>query len=191
MEAFQLETEHELTSLDFYVAGIKLLDSNERNLALFAFEQAIRKDPEFGSAYLRKGAVLGHLGRIEESRDALETSLELGESHFLIHHAVGLANERLGNLELAVDSFQNVLKHPDTDQDLLSRTYFKIGIILDGLGRPNEAIPCYKKSLETSPYLVGPADARYNISLKQQQTETPHKSTSTGTKRQKAKLFLV
>lgn len=84
---------------------------------------------------------------------AVETDPECWEA--LV--GLGFLRQELGDLAGAVDSYERA-QSLDPDPTV----GFNLGVALDGLGRPADAVAAYREALELEPAL---SDAHYNLSL--------------------------
>ena len=86
--------------------GMTLMNKNEHQEALNAFEQAYGLEPDFDTL-CQLGNTYRELGRLEESIDALTRYIEYEPSDSTAHFALGQALSLAGKIELAEKAFEN------------------------------------------------------------------------------------
>lgn len=124
------------------------------------FDLAIQLDPSFADAHamialmgvysIRSGQT-SYSGTTEEitaeARNAAETAVQLEDGSALAHIALGLVNDRLGDVETAIAECQTALRlNPN-----LAQAYHELGFVLNHAGRLDEAIPNFGEAIRLSP----------------------------------------
>jgi tetratricopeptide (TPR) repeat protein len=97
------------------------------------YRRVLEADPEAGEAHLRRGRVLGELGRSDEALHELEWVRQRSGDPRLQHLALlfrGRIEERAGHLAAAAASYRSALAHDPAGQT----AHLALAHALDGLG---------------------------------------------------------
>ena len=149
-----------------YYLGEALATKGEAEGAIGSFERAIERDPSFGSAYGRFGELLLEQGQpraalrwlargtaVEPANPALWSLL--GECHRAL--ALGeVGNSSVSFWNEGLTAFRRALELAPEDDGL----YNNVGIILQHLGRPSEALAHHSRALA-----LNPKDARTHVNI--------------------------
>ena len=112
------------------------------------FAAAIRLDPEFVPAYVNAADVLRAQGRDRESADMLQQGLLRAPLSATLHHALGLAQIRLQQPELAMASLRRAVElDPAT-----ARYAYVYSVALHSTGRVDESIRRLQEAVRHWPY---------------------------------------
>lgn len=84
--------------------------------ALSAYDFAIISDDTFSGAYIEKGKVLEHLGRLNEAIEHYEIAMQLTEGNSYTHHRIGMCHQKLGNQALALRFFKEAVHLEPTNE---------------------------------------------------------------------------
>lgn len=137
----------------FYWGGLAELQMSQFEDAIGSFSRLLEKYPN--SVYaedglLRKGAALFYAQRFEEARDALygfvekyPNSVGLDQAYFFLGEVEYLA----GDLELALKHF-NKADEVTVSQDIHNGASFRIGAVLEELGRYDEMAAHFEAYIE-------------------------------------------
>ena len=108
------------------------------------YQREVERDPNYGWAWYKCGAILMDLGRSQESVSALRRAVALKVGQPSIHHTLGLALSDLGQLEAAKAEFaQVVAKDPElrSVQSLIGLSAVtNLALLQERLGQPDEGI---------------------------------------------------
>lgn len=99
-------TVNDLNSLGVHFYNVEAYD-----LAIVQLEQAVRLAPEVASLHLNLGGAYYAKRRDAEAEGEFRRALEIAPGHPRAHWFRGLALERLGRLDEAVQEFEWVLQH--------------------------------------------------------------------------------
>jgi len=137
----------------FYWGGLAELQMSQFEDAVGSFTRLVEKYP--GSVYaedglLRKGAALFYAQRFEEARTTLYSYVDkypdgngLDQAYFFLGEVEYLA----GNLELSLDHFRKA-DQITTSQDVHNGAAFRIGGVLEELGRYEEMVTHFEAHIE-------------------------------------------
>lgn len=137
----------------FYWGGLAELQMSQFEDAIGSFTRLVEKYP--GSVYaedglLRKGAALFYAQRFEEARTTLYSYVDkypdgngLDQAYFFLGEVEYLA----GNLELSLDHFRKA-DQITTSQDVHNGAAFRIGAVLEELGRYEEMVTHFEAHIE-------------------------------------------
>jgi protein O-mannosyl-transferase len=114
------------------------------------YSSTIQRNPSCWLAYLNLGKLELHDRNIIQAmvhlREALRLKPDLAEAHY----DMGLAVQRLGRLDEAIDEYRQALQLKPN----LPEAYNNIGNALQEMGRVDEAIPQYEMALRLEPDFV-------------------------------------
>jgi TolA-binding protein len=137
----------------FYWGGLAELQMSQFEDAVGSFTRLVEKYP--GSVYaedglLRKGAALFYAQRFEEARTTLYSYVDkypdgngLDQAYFFLGEVEYLA----GNLELSLDHFRKA-DQITTSQDVHNGAAFRIGAVLEELGRYEEMVTHFEAHIQ-------------------------------------------
>jgi len=128
---------------------------NEWELALVAFEQAIKLDEKNAEAWAWLGEAKQQTGQNEAST-YLDRALELGPNSSIVHGLRGLYFQRVGNHYEGLIEFQEAAKFDPENPSW----YVSIGQELAGTGDLIRAIQAYQYAIS-----LAPDDASYYLAL--------------------------
>ena len=109
----------------YYLQGLCLRDKHRNTEAARAFEQAVALDPRLIAAREELSDLYAVLGRHTEQIEQLQAIAGLDRGHVDRQVAIGVAQARAGNQELAITTLGNTLERT-TDQDVVYRALGKI-----------------------------------------------------------------
>jgi tetratricopeptide (TPR) repeat protein len=105
LEAFGVPLESE----DYFNRGVDLYQRDKYELALEAFDKAIKLKPDFAKAWSNRGLALGELGRYEEALKAFVKAIELKPDYAAAWYNRGVILDKLGRYEEALKAFETRL----------------------------------------------------------------------------------
>lgn len=136
-----------LKSEDYYTRGITHYYKGEYELALKAFEEAIKIKPDYAKAWINKSAVLGSLGRYEEAFKAAEKAIEIKPDDTLAWNNKSAALIRIGRYEEALKAAEKAIEiEPDN-----ANAWSNESGALYHLSRYEEALKASDKAVEIKP----------------------------------------
>lgn len=133
----------------YNLAGI-YLRQGDLTKALAECEAAIRADPKFGRAYLRKGTILAQQKQFREAIVEFEKALQVEPEMAMAYNNLGLAYQAVGRLAEARNAFQKAI---DLDTDDLAAAYAhnNLGNLLRQQGDYDGAMRQYLLALRRKP----------------------------------------
>ncbi|MEK7571327.1 MAG: tetratricopeptide repeat protein [Patescibacteria group bacterium] len=121
--------------------GYTLIESNQPEEALVAFDQAIALNPHFSTFYNNRGNALLRLGRLKEALHDYDQAIVL-DSHFAPpYYNRGNVLKRLNQPEEALHDYDQAIALDSH----FAPPYYNRGSTLVFLGRPEEAIESYRQ----------------------------------------------
>lgn len=115
--------------------------------AIRQYEKAIELSPEFANAYANLGVAFVKLGQLDRAIEVYKKALQLGPAAGLTHGNLGYALAEKGSLEQAAYHLQEAVRLEPRSTDFRVR----YAILLEKLGRTDEAILQYNTVLEQDP----------------------------------------
>ena len=127
--------------------GWALCKSERYEEAVAAFQDALREDPAFSSAYLGLGVAYSGLGRHDAAVDALQQAIRLRPGQAEAHYNLGVALQRAGRLEEAAPALQKaVALEPD-----YAAAWSNLGWTYARVGAYGKALDAYRRALRLRP----------------------------------------
>lgn len=132
-------------------------------LAIESYNKAIKLkphgNPEF---YYNLGQALFQLKKNAEAEKAFRQCLvEAHGNHYLAHNALGLVLKARGDLEEALNQYHLAMMQ---SSNALSVVQFNRGILLEKMGRKEEAAQSYREYLQSAPTGLNVASAKERLS---------------------------
>ena len=130
-----------------YNFGSSLLGAGQLDRAATVFEDLHRRHPDDVPVMTALGSVMINQGRSDEAIELLVGGIARAGDHYAIHQTLGLAFERSGHLERA-------LEHSGRAADLhpgMVQTQTQHARQLAAAGRAEEAEVVYRKAIQTNP----------------------------------------
>ena len=151
--------------VDHFEAG-RLLDART------CFENCLALTPERPSVHGNLGITLFHLGLPRESVAHLQKATAGNPEHGEAWACLGLAHDANGNWQLAIDALTSALGLSDRSSAL----WFGKGQCLMRLGRLNEALQAFDRSVDIDPTFAAAWSARGGLLRETHQLEEAAKS---------------
>jgi Tfp pilus assembly protein PilF len=104
--------------------GLLLGVTGDRAASLAAFKRAVEIDPKFTAALLHLGSALVESKEYNGAETYLAATLAIDQSQFLGHYYLGIAEAKLGRLEIAEKAFEKAI---DLGGDRISRAHYMLG----------------------------------------------------------------
>jgi superkiller protein 3 len=112
-----------------------------------AYEQALRLNPNYDTAYNNLGIALRKLKRYEEAVVAYEQALRLNPNYDTAYNNLGYALDELKRYEEAVVAYEQALRlNPNSD-----KAYNNLGWLYETQGKLQDAMTQYERALEINP----------------------------------------
>ncbi|VVB68700.1 Photosystem I assembly protein Ycf3 [uncultured archaeon] len=118
--------------------------------ALRAYEEAIRINPQFLTAWKNKGNVLYALAKYNESIQAYEQAIEIDQKYALAWNGKGLALSMMGRWDEAVKAYDRAIENAPDDEVI----WYNKGIALCNMGKYNAAIKCFEQAIRLNQSFV-------------------------------------
>ena len=145
-------------------AGQYMEIPNKENNALARklTEEAIPLDPQYSAAYAMLCRVQFFevvLGVYKNHREALEQAVEFGKKAIALDDSSSSAHTYLAATYTWLKEYDKAISEAEKAVSLdpnSASAYQALGVVLEAAGRPEEAIPFFKKSLRLSPIPIDP-----------------------------------
>ncbi len=139
--------EDELLKADIYNnLGYYLLRLGEYEKSIPHFQEAVKRDPDYGYPYDNLGYALIQLGKLEEGKTWLQKALQTttNDAAYSFRN-LALYHQAKGELELAEENFQKAFSATEGSVDLLE---FHFAEFLFSQGRKEEAMDYLNQAVE-------------------------------------------
>jgi len=118
--------------------------------AIKAYEEAIKINPQYLTAWKNKGNVLYALGEYNESVQAYEQAIEIDQKYALAWYGKGLALSELGRYDEAVKAYDRAIENAPDNEGI----WYNKGIALCNMGKYNAAIKCFEQAIKLNQSFV-------------------------------------
>ncbi|MEL6440134.1 MAG: serine/threonine-protein kinase [Cyanobacteria bacterium J06621_8] len=159
-------------ALKHYNEGNSLIEAEDYNEAIKAFDQAIVSRGDFAQAWTNRGFALGKLGKHVEKFSSCENATKVAPDFPEAWNCRGLARFDLKQYEKALEDYNRAI----AVNDQFYRGWFNKGQVLLKLGQPREAINATRKVLSIKPdyFLAWTQMCRALYELEQYQDAKAH-----------------
>jgi tetratricopeptide (TPR) repeat protein len=127
--------------------GVLFSISGKYIAAIASYDQALKIQPDNGSAWYNRSNSLYELGRYEEAIASYDQALKIKSDDDSAWYNRGNALDELGRYEEAIASYDQALKIKPDEYSL----WYNRGVAFQGLGRHEEAIASYNQALKLKP----------------------------------------
>ena len=134
----------DIQKFDLYNKGINHMSNEKLVDAIRCFELAIRMDPEFVNAWIKKGYSHFHLNEFTVAISCYDKALDLDINNSEAWNLKGLAYYRMGNLQKAVECCEKALDINYND----GMSWYNLACYLVLDGRVDDGIEALKRSIE-------------------------------------------
>lgn len=124
------------TSHDFYIRGVYHALSRSYQAALADYTQAIRLDPRFTEAYMRRGQVRYVLGDDSGVLEDCQSAIALDPDQSQAYYYQGLARYRLGYTQSAIAAFTEAIRRESDN----TKAYYQRGLAHQDIQETPQAI---------------------------------------------------
>ena len=132
--------------------AVAMIDAGRNDLAEPVLREVLAADPDYFAAHGELGRCLMRQKKYPEAVQSLRRAMELNPGAEGVQSLLGAALFLKGDYPAAVEALELAIRlNPDTYQN-----YFNLGMTLEKLGRPDEAIPHYEACLERAPNAAEP-----------------------------------
>jgi hypothetical protein len=155
-KSLEVNPKNEVT-LDF--RGNTYVELKQHDLAIADFTKAIKCNPKYVKALFNRGCVYHDLNRLEEAIDDYQRVLKIQPNFPEATNNLGAALLHFHKFDLALEMYtMGLAMNPPVPEAYLNNR----ALILQQLGRVEEALADYNKALEIKPDL---ADAQFNRAM--------------------------
>jgi eukaryotic-like serine/threonine-protein kinase len=138
---------HALQALKYYNQGNSLIEAEEYESAISAFDKALSNRNDFAQAWTNRGFAQGKLGEHVEKFSSCEQATEVAPDFAEAWNCRGLARFDLQQYERALEEYNQAIA---VDPEFY-RGWYNKGQVLLKLGLPREAMDATRKVLKTKP----------------------------------------
>jgi tetratricopeptide (TPR) repeat protein len=129
---------------DLYKKGIDLMANEKLADAVRSFELAIRIDPNYVDAWIKKGYALFHLSEYPIAISSYDRALEIDINNSEAWNLKGLAYYKMKNYDQAIRSCEKAIDIDPND----AMSWYNKACYLTLVGRVNEGMDALKRSIE-------------------------------------------
>ena len=122
------------------LSGRQALSKEHRSRGIVELRRAIELDRDNLSAYYKLGAALVERGEHQAGLDTYRELTSRAPEYTEIHHNIGAAFARIGDLDAAISEYRRALEAHDTE-----RNRYDLATLYEKKGRTSEAIPHYER----------------------------------------------
>ena len=141
VEAYQRTLTLKPDAKHAYNLGVCAKRSDQIEIAIAAYEQALELDPGYVEARYNLSLALMDAGRYEEAIASFDSLLEIEADSYRVYYSRGLSAYYLGRYDDALDSYELALEQKET-----VNLYNNIGLVYDKLGQKKKAQSYYKEA---------------------------------------------
>ena len=128
----------------------RVIDDCEK--ALSYFEEAVRIDGDYGTAWFAVGNCNYDLGRYKQAGEAYKQVLRLEPGDANTYNNLGDVYHQQKRYEEAIESYKQAI-HFDPSH---ARAYFNLGVTYGDTGKIEQEIQCYKQAIRLKPDYAAP-----------------------------------
>jgi len=129
---------------DLYKKGIDLMANEKLDDAVRSFELAIRIDPNYVDAWIKKGYALFHLSEYPIAISSYDRALDIDINNSEAWNLKGLAYYKMKNYDQAIRSCEKAIDIDPND----AMSWYNKACYLTLVGRVNEGMDALKRSIE-------------------------------------------
>ena len=136
-------------SIPYSNLGVYYHKQGKSQVALSAYEQAVRLSPRFSEAWYGLGTVYWSLGNIDDAMEAWNHAVETKPDFASAHNNLGSAYAASGQYESAIEAYKKAVAiKPD-----YANAYYNLGMVYEDTRQRENAIAAYKKAIKIKPDL--------------------------------------
>ena len=140
------ESDNDLAARAWFSVGYLRWDKNPED-CIFAYDQAIRLNPDYAAAYTNRGIEKHKLGRHEAALADHDEAIRLNPDYAAAYFNRGIAKHELGRHEAALADHDEAIRlYPD-----YAAAYFNRGIAKHELGRHEAALADHDEAIRLNP----------------------------------------
>jgi len=133
-----------IQKFDLYNNGINHMANEKLTDAIRCFELAVRIDPQFVNAWIKKGYAHFHLGEYTVAISCYNNALDLDINNFEAWNLKGLAYYRMNNLDKAVECCEKSIDINHND----GMSWYNLSCYLVLSGRVDDGMEALKRAIE-------------------------------------------
>ena len=135
---------NELSAVDWYNKG---WNTNDKNIQIDCFTNAIELNPQYVAAYHSRGIANGNLGNHNAALQDFNRAIELDPQYAAAYRNRGIAYGNLGNRDAALQDFNKAIELDPK----YARGYYSRGIAYGNLGKHGAALQDFNRAIELDP----------------------------------------
>ena len=129
---------------DLYRKGVNSMSNEKFEDAIRSFELALRLDPKYVDAWVKKGYAHFHLGEYNSAISSYDKALEVDVNNVEPWNLKGLAYYKLKNYDKAISACEKAIDVNPND----AMVWYNYGCYLVLIGRIDEGLEALKRSIE-------------------------------------------
>jgi predicted O-linked N-acetylglucosamine transferase (SPINDLY family) len=124
--------------------GVLSGQSNQFELAIRYFDQAITVEPHYAAHYCNRGLAQKELHRLDEALASFDRAIALNGEDAVAHYGRGHVHREVGRLDRALADFEQATSiNPG-----FAQAHFNRGLLLQQLQRTDAALAAYEQAIE-------------------------------------------
>ena len=127
--------------------GSALVLKGQIDVAIRAFQEAIRLKPDFAEAHSNVGMALIRKGQIDEAFSEFQEAVRLKPDFAEAHSNLGMALVRKGQIDVAIMEFQEAIRLKPG----FAEAHYNVGVALARKGQIEEAIRAFQEAVRLKP----------------------------------------
>ncbi|MGC1928689.1 MAG: tetratricopeptide repeat protein [Candidatus Nitrosopolaris sp.] len=143
-EATNYDDSAEFQKRDLYSKGVNQMASEKLEDAIRSFELALRIDPKYVDAWIKKGYAHFHLGQYTVAIYSYDKALDIDLNDGEAWNMKGLAYYKMNNYEKAVEACEKAVDINPTD----GMSWYNKACYLTVVGKVDEGMEALKRSIE-------------------------------------------
>ncbi|MFZ0509973.1 MAG: tetratricopeptide repeat protein [Candidatus Nitrosopolaris sp.] len=143
-EATNYDDSAEFQKRDLYSKGVNQMASEKLEDAIRSFELALRIDPKYVDAWIKKGYAHFHLGQYTVAIYSYDKALDIDLNDGEAWNMKGLAYYKMNNYEKAVEACEKAVDINPTD----GMSWYNKACYLTVIGKVDEGMEALKRSIE-------------------------------------------
>jgi tetratricopeptide (TPR) repeat protein len=134
----------DIQKFDLYNKGVNHMANEKLTDAIRCFELAVRIDPQFVNAWIKKGYSHFHLGEFTVAVSSYDNALDLDINNFEAWNLKGLAYYRMNNLQKAIECCEKAIDINHND----GMSWYNLSCYLVLDGKVDDGMEALKRAIE-------------------------------------------